>query len=471
MNYMEQKNPISAVLIGAGARGRGAYGAWAVRHPERLKVIAVAEPHDARREAFAREHRIDPENQFRSWEELLARERMADACLICTQDQMHTAPALQALQRGYDVLLEKPMATVAKECRELVQVAEGAGRELRICHVARYAQFFSRAKRAILDGRIGDIIHINHAENVAFWHFAHGYVRGNWRKAEDSSPVILAKTCHDFDLIYWMVEEPARQVHSFGELTFFREENAPAGAPARCTDGCPAASSCLFYAPRLYVTADTLLRITARAKNPLMRLIGNTAINHPKIISSLSCFYRPLRRLVDWDMWPATVITDTCTLEEKWDAMCEGPYGRCVFRCDNDVPDHQSVNIVFENGVTATLTMQGHSFLDGRWMRIDGTRGTLMGEFTYAGERLVYYDHRTLAEHLLWEQGISFSAHGGGDEGLMDSFVERLQRKRSGQNDREPLTSARESLESHLMAFAAEQSRLESRVIPMGEMR
>ncbi len=469
MNNRNQ--PITAVLVGAGERGREAYGSWILKNPKKAKIVAVAELKDARRNEFARDHVIPPERVFSDWKELLTREKMADACLVCTQDRMHTEPAIAAMEAGYDVLLEKPMATSEEECLFLVETSEKLGRELRICHVMRYTGFFSRIKNLINDGHIGRLIHLNHSENVTYWHFAHGYVRGNWRRADDSSPVILAKTCHDLDMIYWLVESRAADIQSFGKLSHFTGENAPDGAPERCVDGCPAADTCLYYAPKMYVTGENLIRITARSRNPLVRLIGDTAIKRPGIIRFLGNFYSPLKTLADWDMWPATVITDNCTRDEKWDAMRDGPYGRCVYRCDNDVPDHQSVNIQFENGITATMAMEGHSFLDGRWIRIDGTEGTIMGEFTYAGERLAWYDHATLTEHILWESDISFTQHGGGDQLLMESFVSDLIRKKQGQEKAESLTGARASLESHLMAFAAERSRLENRVVPMTELR
>lgn len=466
-----ENTPVTAVLIGAGARGRGAYGKWGLNHPDRIRFIAVAEPSGERLKAFADEHNIDPRNRFSDWRDLLAEEKLADVCLICTQDQMHTEPALAALNAGYDVLLEKPMAVNEEDCLRLVETSEKQQRQLRICHVARYAGFFQTLKQAIHDGLIGTPIHVNHSENVASWHFAHGFVRGNWRKSAESSPVILAKTCHDLDLLYWLLDSPAESVHSFGTLSFFHSGNAPKGAPRRCTDGCPKEKTCPWYAPRLYVTAESLIRITTLAESRLVNALGSLALNAPNLLKLFSVFYPPFKTLVHWDQWPATVVTENCTVEEKWQAMHSGPYGRCVFYCDNDVPDHQTVNIQFRSGATATMTMQGHSYLDGRWVRIDGSLGTLMGHFTHAGEELLHFDHRSLKKTRLWKAGISLKPHGGGDDLLMESFVRSLRAENQADDALNTMTSARDSLESHLMAFAAELSRLEKRVVELAELR
>ena len=467
---MEKQNDvIKAVLIGAGSRGQEAYGKWAKNNKDKLQFVAVAEPHKPRRDSFAKEWNVDQKNQFDTWEELLNEKvgQIADCCLVCTPDQLHTAPAIKALRLGYHVLLEKPMAPTEVECKELIKVAKETRRQLRICHVLRYTEFFSRVKTAIEEGLIGDIISIQHSENVAYWHFGHSYVRGMYRRASESTPVILAKSCHDLDLIFYMVNSPTKTVHSFGELSHYRAENAPEGAPKRCTDGCPIEKECPWFAPRLYMRAEPLARISLRSKNLILRLLGKLNLNHPKFIKFLSYLIKPLSSLVNWNHWPATAITDELSPEGKMKALQEGPYGRCIYYCDNDVPDHQVVNLLFENGVTATLTMHGHSYLDGRWVRIDGTKGTLKGHFTYGGEELVYYDHRYVEEKVLWERGITFSAHGYGDERLMESFVHSLQ---TGEST-DTLTSAQASLESHLMGFAAEKSRLENRVINMDEMR
>ncbi len=324
--------PLAAIMIGAGNRGYEAYGPYALAHPDEIRFIAVAEPHDARRARFAQAHAIPPERQFRTWDELVTQGKIADAALICTLDRMHIEPAIAAMEAGYDVLLEKPMATTQADCVQLVQTAERTQRLLQICHVLRYTSFFSTLHDIITSGRLGDIIAFEHRENVAYWHMAHSFVRGNWRNSKIESPMVLAKCCHDMDILYWNLG-PCEQISSFGSLIHYRAENTPEGAPMRCTDGCPIADDCPWYAPRIY----------------LHNYVG----------------------------WPVSVISEDTSLEARQHALETGPYGRCVYHCDNDVVDCQTVNMEFESGVTGVLFMHGHSHEEGRTMRYDGTRATL----------------------------------------------------------------------------------------------
>ncbi len=411
--------PITAVMLGAGNRGFYAYGPYALDHPDELRFVAVVEPHEGRRRRFAEAHDIPAERQFVDWGELYAHEQMADALINCTLDRMHLASTLPALEQGYHVLLEKPMAHTLAGNVDLVRAAEANGCLMMVCHVLRYTAFFSTLHDIIASGRLGRIITIEHRENVVYWHMAHSFVRGNWRNSELESPMILAKCCHDLDILYWLLG-PVASLSSFGALTHYRSENAPAGAPARCTDGCPVADECPWYAPRLYLGERT--------------------------------------------GWPVTVICEDSSLEARRDALETGPYGRCVYHCDNDVVDHQTLNLWFESGVSGTMTMHGHSHEEGRTMRYDGTRATLRGAFSHSGHVIEVHDHLTGEVETIEPQAGS-SGHGGGDEGIMATFVRAV---------RDPTlarTTAREGLESHLMAFAAEEARLKGEVIQMAEYR
>lgn len=460
--------PIDAVLIGAGNRGAEAYGGWALAHPDRLVITAVAEPLTARRERVARTHCIPPERQFGSWEELLSRPQMARAAIITTQDQMHTGPALAALAAGYDVLLEKPMAHRLDECVALVRAAEQSGRVLQICHVMRYTDFAQQVYQIVQSGRLGQIITVSHRENVSAWHMAHSYVRGNWRRAAESSPMILAKCCHDMDFLHWILGRKVRRLSSVGALTHFREENAPPGAPARCTDGCPVEKTCPFYAPALYLDLNPIHYGLSQARNPVYRWAGWMALRAPALLKGLAAVASPLRRLTEYDGWPRSIICDEpADLSSLRHALEIGPYGRCVYRCDNDVVDHQIVAMEFEDGISVSLTMHGHSFEEGRTIRIDGSQATLLGKFSFNRTFVELRDHRhTRVERMEFPNELEAGGHGGGDDGLMNAFVDVL---RDGQQA--PLTSARASLESHLMAFAAEQARVEGTVVDMADFR
>lgn len=450
-NVQHRGVPKRCVVIGAGIRGREIYGRWIAAHPDRAQVIAVAEPNRDRREAMAKEHGIASDRAYADWRELLAEAPAAEACLVTTQDQAHTEPALRALEAGYDVLLEKPMATTPEESISLVRKAEETGRELRVCHVLRYAPLFRAARQAISDGAIGQVMHVEHSENVAYWHFAHSYVRGPWRRSDQASPVILAKSSHDLDILHWLVGAAIARVHAVGTLSFYRPESAPAGAPPRCTDGCPVADTCLWYAPRMYMDGEALVHTMQYAASPFTRLAGGVAKR----------FMRGRFR-----RWPATVISDDLSREGRRRALETGPYGRCVFHCDNDVPDEQSLSIEFAGGVTATMGLHGASYLDGRWFRIDGSAGTLQGHFTYAGQELVLHRHGGRSRRL-YRAGLDSRGHGHADSALMEAFFPR-----PGQTPPAlSRSSAADSLESHLAAFAAERSRKEGRVVALDEFR
>ncbi len=461
---------ITAVLIGAGDRGRNIYGAWALKHSNHLKFTAVAEPRQERRELFAQDHGIPPGNCFNDWEQLLSCGKVADVCFVATQDRYHTAPALKALKLGYHVLLEKPMAVTEEDCRRLVQASQTAGRQLRIAHVLRYTDFFSKIKELIADEQIGKIMHISHSENVSYWHFAHSYVRGNWRRVDQSSPLILAKACHDLDILYWLTESPAVQVSSFGSLSYYHRGNAPPGASARCLEGCSLLDSCLWSAPRLYLKAEPILQIGLRSRYGCKRFLANQALKRPQLINAFARLYPPLKTLTNWDQWPVSTITDEpSSMKKKVQALREGPYGRCIYHCDNDVCDHQVVNIEFANGVTAALTVHGFAPTEGRWVRIEGTRGTLFSKLTVEHQEIVIYDHRHVRRGVYLDGDLDLRGHAGGEDGLLLSFVASIS-ENAVQAGGEALTSAEASLESHLIAFAAEQSRLESRTVRMDEL-
>lgn len=413
--------PITAVMFGAGGRGMHAYGPYALAYPDELNFVAVAEPDEYRRAQFAKAHNIPAENQFPSWEALIERGKLADTAFNCTQDHMHYASSIAALEAGYDMLLEKPMTTTLKETVHLVQTAEKNGRVVQVCHVLRYTSFFSKLKEILDSGRLGDIITVEHRENAVYWHMAHSFVRGHWRNEAESSPMILAKCSHDLDLLVWNMGGPAKKLQSFGSLIHFRPENAPAGATKRCTDGCPAADQCPFDARPIYLNMAT-------------------------------------------ESWPVRAIPGDLSLESRQKALETGPYGRCVYYCDNDVVDHQTLNMEFEGGRSVVMVMHGHSHQEGRTMRYDGSRGTLRGQFYGHEQRIEIHDHLTDRCETI-EIPLSESGHGGGDFGTVKSFVQAMR------GEAEALTNARTSMESHLMAFAAEESRHNSSVIDMADFR
>jgi predicted dehydrogenase len=401
--------PLELVLIGAGQRGRDAFGPVALAHPDRLKFVAVAEPDPVRRDLFADLHGIPPARRFASWEDLAGRAPLAPALVNATQDRMHVPSTLALLAAGYHVLLEKPMAVDPADCVRIADTAERAGKILQIAHVLRYNDLFARVRRLLDEDAIGEVVSIHHAENVGFWHYAHSYVRGNWGREDASAPMLLAKSCHDMDLLLWLVGRPSARIASFGSLTHFRAERAPEGAPARCTDGCPHEPECPYSALRMYVETS------------------NTG-------------------------WPVSTITTDLSPEGRLRAVQEGPYGRCVWRHDNDVVDHQVVIAEFAGGATATFSMCGHTAMWERTIKIMGTKGEIRAT-DFRGEIEVRRFHPFDITPI--RVPYDFGTHGGGDHGLLLAFVDAVTK-----GDATSLrTDARTSVESHLMCFAAERAR------------
>ena len=406
---------ISLALIGAGDRGMRSYAPYALNKPHEVEFVAVAEPDEQKREAFRKQYGISEDCCFKDYKELLDKSRLADGILICLQDRMHLEPAMLALEKGYHVMLEKPMSVDPAECIQIGNCAEKYNKILVICHVLRYTPFFSTIKELIEKRTIGDLISIQHNENVSYWHQAHSYVRGNWRKAEESSPMILAKSCHDLDIILWLVGADCIKLSSFGTLSHFKKENAPEGAPERCLQGCPSERECPYYAPKIYLTNKT--------------------------------------------DWPTSVISSDLSIAGRLNALKNGPYGRCVYHCDNDVVDHQVVNMEFENGITAAFTMCAFTNEMSRTIKLMGTKGEIRGHMEKNQIEVIEFGNSKKTTIDL-NIGVDIHGHGGGDERLMADFINLIR-----EENKNGLTSAKNSVQSHLMAFAAEKSRIEGKVI------
>ncbi|MDQ8735976.1 Gfo/Idh/MocA family oxidoreductase [Paenibacillus sp. LHD-38] len=402
---------VTVAIIGAGLRGVN-YLEYALQHPNELQVVAVAEPVVERRESFQARHSIPAHMCFENWDDFFAMPKLADAVLICTQDKQHFDPTMKALEAGYHVLLEKPMSPDAKECLLMGEKASQLNRVFSICHVLRYTNFFSTIKGLLDNETIGNLMSITHNENVGFWHQAHSFVRGNWSRKEDSSPMILAKSCHDLDILLWLAGSECVRVSSFGSLSHFTSDQAPAGAPLRCLDGCPVADDCLYYAPKHYLTEDT--------------------------------------------NWPTAAISNDLSYSARYKALEEGPYGRCVYHCDNDVVDHQVVNMEFANSVTAAFTMSAFTKDVSRTIKLMGTKGEIRGAMEKNEIEVIHFGSGKV-ERISFENMGGHVGHGGGDMGLLKDFLKLVREDGKSQG----LTSASQSIQSHLMAFAAEQSRMD----------
>jgi predicted dehydrogenase len=391
---------VTVAILGAGARGR-VFARLIEEEGDRARIVAVAEPREAARRAFAAHHRIDERGALASWQDFVEGPRRCDAVVVSTMDRDHVGPALACLKKGYHLLLEKPMATSLEDCRAI----EAAQRESRtiasVCHSLRYHQGFSRVKEMVDQGRIGEVVSVDQLEQVAYWHYAHSYVRGNWG--------------NELDYICYLVGRECTHVASFGALSHFLPSNAPLGSTERCTDGCEVESSCRYSATRLYVGGP----------------------------------------LEDWLFDPETGDPAAPGREARSTLLRTSPYGRCVWRADNDVVDHQVVLMRFEGGVTATFTMAGMTEKLARRIRVHGTTGELEFEENGAspGDRILLRRFGGEVEEIvvLPEQG----THGGADRRVVRSWLDAMHAA-DGSLVR---TSIEESLRSHTVVFAAEAAR------------
>jgi len=412
--------PVKIVIAGAGGRGQG-YARYVAEHTDDAQVAGVAEPIDYRRRVVADAHHIPPGHVFTDWKDMARVPKFADAVLICTQDAMHAEPAVAFAKKGYHLLLEKPMAPTADDCKRIVRAVKKAGVIFAVCHVLRYTRYTQQLKALVTSGAVGEVMSLDHLEPVGYWHQAHAFVRGHWRNETESSPMLLSKSCHDLDWIRYILGTRCTSVSSFGSLRHFRRDQKPKGAGKRCTQ-CKVEPTCPYSTLKIYLR-DRFEK-------------GATG-------------------------WPVgTLVDGEVTREKLTKALRTGPYGRCVYACDNDVVDHQVVNMLFENEATASFTMTAFNRARSRETRIFGTRGELFGNgsvirhFDFLTDETKEIDTRASAGDIT-------GGHGGGDEGLMHGFIEAV----AAGDATKVLSGPDETLETHLMVFAAEEARRKNRVV------
>lgn len=410
--YTPQR-PVTAITLGAGARGT-VYGNFARTYPDQLRIVGVAEPIPGRQERHAQTHAIPAENRFVTWEHVFKRPKFADAVIITTPDDLHYGPCMEALRLGYDVLLEKPISPSERECRDILARTRKTGRVVAVCHVLRYAPYFVKLRELIQGGAIGRVVSLQHFEPIEHVHMAHSFVRGNWHNSRATSPIILAKSCHDLDILRWMIGKDTQAIQAFGALSWFKPENAPPGSTARCADGCAAESTCPYSALRIY--------------------------------------HRNRQRIHVLDLPAGDADQGEAILER----LRTTNYGRCVYRMDNDQCDHYITNILFDSGVTASFSMEAFTPWGGRRTRVMGSMGYIEGDMSQMAIHDFRSGERTVLEtRVLDVDEYAGSGHGGGDWRLAANWVEAVAKQ-----DATLLSSTVDvSIESHIMAFAAEKSR------------
>ena len=417
------ENPVTAITLGAGNRGN-VYGNYGIQFPKELDIIGVAEPISIRNKRYKKKHNILEENTFDTWEHVFNRPKFADAVIISTPDDLHYAPCIKALEMGYDVLLEKPIAPTEKECLDILNLANETGRIVAVCHVLRYAPYFIKLREMVQSGSIGKLISIQHLEPIEHIHMSHSYVRGNWHNSKKTTPIILAKSCHDLDILRWIIDKPCKSIEAFGSLKWFKQENAPRGSTNRCTDGCAVEKECPYSALKVYGKTGGWSSVfdfpddKAKHKEYLLEQLKTTN------------------------------------------------YGRCVYRMENDQPDHYVTSMEFEEEITANFSMEAFTSYHGRRTRIMGSHGDIVGDM----KKFTHTDFLT-GKINKWDISLDqeknskyqLSGHGGGDWGLVTDWIKAVKNQ-----DTSLLTSTIDaSVESHIMGFMAEKSRETNQITPV----
>lgn len=415
---------IKIILIGAGDRGTTYAELGAENCPE-FELVGVADPDPVRRNYIKEKFSLSDDVCHENWETILDMPKFADAAIIATQDHLHFAPAMKAIALGYHLLLEKPVAPTPDECIKISEAAQKKGVEVVVCHVLRFTPFFRLLKQLIDEDRIGTVVNMIHFEGVGNVHQSHSFVRGNWRNKQESAPMILAKSCHDLDIIQWLLHQRCTRVQSFGGLSYFRKENMPKNAPEYCYQGCPVEEDCPYSALKIYEQRT-----------------------FPPFVQTATRKHQP-------------------TDEDIHRAITESDYGKCVFRCDNDVVDHQVVNLEYEDGSTVSFTMSAFNS-GGRKLRIMGTKGEIYAEMS--NDFVTLFDFKTRKEikinicDAVSDESIQ-GGHGGGDRGIIRAFCQFLEGTYQGNS----ITQIQTSVENHMVAFAAEESRCCGAVIKMAD--
>lgn len=408
INDKEVEDMVKVAIIGYGNRGR-LYARFMKTHPEIFQVVGIVDTLKEKLEIAEHDFHLNKDALFTSADTFFASDKKVDLLIIASMDKYHYHQAIQALNKGMHILLEKPISTSIHECLEIEKLAAEKNCKVVVAHVLRYTMFYKKIKELLDQKVIGDVQHLTQNENVAYWHFAHSFVRGNWANEQKTGPMILTKCCHDLDMIAWLMNQKVSNVSSFGSLKHIKAENKPENAGMYCNE-CPVAKNCPFDAYRFY-------------------------FNNGR-------------------EWLRAIIGDDLSDEHISQFLQHNQYARCVYRCENNVVDHQSVNILFANQATATLTMNAYSCQCYRQIHIFGTMGEIIGDFE---KRIIEVKPFLGKEYIIDINQLTddFSGHGGGDNAMLLDFVAYIE----GKDYYQGLTTIQDSVLSHILAFAAEKSR------------
>ncbi|MBQ9485884.1 MAG: Gfo/Idh/MocA family oxidoreductase [Clostridia bacterium] len=436
---------ITVAIVGAGNRGQ-AYADYSLDCPSELKVIAVCDPNAVNLKEASDKYAVPDNMRFNDFNVFIKAGVKCDFVINATMDQMHYETAMALIAAGYNLLLEKPVTAVPKELLEIEKAAKEKGVDVFVCHVLRYTPFYRKIKEIIDSGEIGKIIDMEMNEHVWHGHFVNAYVRGKWRNEKEcGSGFLLAKCCHDTDLMCWLnnITVPTK-VSSFGSRAMYCPENAPNGSADYCYN-CPVKSDCVFDAARFELIMDCCPQYTW--------------LNMGKPISEL-------------------------TTEEKKEHLRKSEFGKCVYKTDMDIVDRQCVSVNFANGSVGTLNMVGGASKAGRHIHIVCEYGEIVG---YVEENKMIYrkynkglsDQKYLNDDMthqdtvidiaadVVESAVLFGGHNGGDYAIMHDVVRYF----NGDNSSPSLTPISDSVDGHFVVYAAEESRKNDKIIKLEEYK
>lgn len=410
--FTMSEKKITVAVAGCGSRG-SAYADCCKLMSDKIEIVAAADIIPEKLNRYCDKYGVPENMRFASAEEMLKQDKLADVMFICTMDRQHYGHAIPALNKGYHLLLEKPASPDPKECREIADTANRLGLEVVVCHVLRYTPFYRKVKEIMDSGVLGQVLSIQANEQTMFWHQAHSFVRGNWRREEDTSPILLQKCCHDMDILLWLTGKHCKSVSSFGFLSHFKAENAPEGAPERCSEACPAYEECPY---------------------------------------SIKCCY--LNRADKGEFgWPLDVVEPEPDAAKLRETLKTSPYAQCVYHCDNDVSDHQVVNLLLDDELTISFNVCAFTSEGGRRIHVMGTKGDLTAYMEDNKIRLTVFGHES--ELIDSNAETDTFGHGGGDFVLVRELIDLL----NGNTESTfALSSINDSIESHIVCLAAEQS-------------
>ena len=437
--------PIEVALLGAGPRGELTLGGVVARFPKEMKFTAVADPNKERRDFFVKRFKIPPQNVFETYDALLDKPQLADAIINTLPCRFHYDSTMKSLDKGYHILLEKPVSHTPEECFDFLAAAKKHNKIFMVALQMKYNSIYQKAKKLIDSGKIGPLMNVDCIENMGYFQMTSMFVRGVHARSSHTHSLTLVKSIHDIDLVNWIVGSKVKRVSSFGSLLHFKKENAPKGAPAYCIDGCPVEKQCRYSAIKDYLKPG-------RPDVPLSLILKGASLSVLRELYQ-EPRYRTLAALMSNDVSKKSVLK-----------ALKGPYGRCVYHCDNDVADNQTISLEFENGVTASMSVTGHSLVWERTLNFNGVKGEVRTQ-DFSGQLEV----RTYMPGKVQKKRVPFNVllHGGGDEGIMLDFVKQIRSGKPG----ESIASIEAAVESHFVAFAVEEARRTGQVVDVEKFK